>query len=191
VIIQSLILSACVMHDARPGWNVNTDSTLRPVDKIEWFIAGQEANVTDTRTLLLTSSWHQTGGRFIFEFHLPPNSKKVSLKFRDKIQGAKVNATAFHMQNTEVQLMNGKRVPGNQFEIELPKQQLNTLRVTIHSHFRRPPVLDEAEIQWKGVIPNDAIDVAAKPGNLIFKASQKSQVQLCSDSKTEPHIHLE
>ena len=86
-----------------------------------------------------------------FSIHLPAvtaapaNLAALEIGFRDRLEGAKVDATARGPRHT-LRLLEHKRFAGDIIAIPLAPLPLDDIEVVVHNHLRPPPVIREVRI---------------------------------------------
>jgi hypothetical protein len=69
-----------------------------------------------------------------------PALRQVQLRFRDPLEGAKVDASGSSAR-AGVTLLHEQRFGGDVVTVDLPGVPLDTLEVVVHHHLRRVPIL--------------------------------------------------
>ena len=188
-----LLLAACATPAATPGWNRVPTADLVPDGSVEWFVVGSPVQVTDSRPVLLTRSEPDGWGRYVFEIQLPGKAEHLTLKFRESLSGAKVDATLIRSGSTQSDLVRAQRIDGAELNLKLPYQAWPTVRIVVHHHFRKPPVLQDLQLEWSGVLSAEhlsALGISARPGELVYRMQPGAPVELCTREGASAHITL-
>jgi hypothetical protein len=119
----------------RKGWCAAAcDRTRSPARaNLTWTTASSDA---------ITIAEEHDGRRVRYGVQLPAAAslRQVQLRFREGLQGAKVDARGRSLR-AEVSLLHDRRFGGNVVTVDLPGVRLEYLAVVVHHHLRPTPIL--------------------------------------------------
>ena len=107
-----------------------------------------------------------------FSIHLPAiaaarasasNLAALEIGFRDRLDGAKVDARAAGPRHT-VHLLDERRFAGDTVVVPLAPLPLTDVEVVVHNHLRPPPVVRQVRLGRRLAVANAGAQPGAQPG---------------------------
>jgi hypothetical protein len=120
----------------RRGWcsDLRDRQRPRPAPGLTWTTAGSDA---------ISISEDREHRRVRYGVQLPlaqQGLRQVELRFRDELDGAKVDARG-SSPRADVTLLHDRRFGGDAVTVDLPGVRLDSLDVVVHHHLRPAPIL--------------------------------------------------
>ncbi|MCE9669698.1 hypothetical protein LY474_18030 [Myxococcus stipitatus] len=130
--------------DDTPGWKrvvlpAEAPALAAPGD-FEQFRSGEPVLLREVRLHDDVGSTHERPGRMAYTFQVAPGTTRLEVGFKESLQGAKVDATAFAGE-TALTLLDEVRVPGERLALEWKSETVDRVVVTVRYHLRGRPVV--------------------------------------------------
>lgn len=137
--------------DQTAGWKRSALDASSPAlaapPEVSQFRSGERALLVEDGLLRYEGTVGSNPLRMEHLFRLGAGTQQLRVEFSEPLRGAKVDVTAYTTGGLTFPLLVERRMPGQQLELRLEREDFTQLIIRVHHHFRRPPVVRSARAE--------------------------------------------